>query len=376
MSPRAMPRRFPPIAAALMLPALLATCSGNGPQPPSAETLAAIAADPGADRARLALAVEALFAREDIGETRALLLMHNGQVVAERYADGFGPASRFQGWSMSKSVTAMLIGLLVADGKLALDAPAPVTLWQRAGDPRGEITVRHLLQMRSGLRHQEMADPVYESAEVRMMFGDGRDDTARFAIAQPLEHPPGTNFAYSTPTSTILSAIAADVLAPDGTSAERQAAVAGYLQARLARPLGLTSLGAEYDRQGTMVGGAMVWANARDWAKLGEMLRRNGETVDGTAVLPTGWVSLMREPSPAAADYGGAIWLNRPSGGTRRILFPERGPADLFAMVGHLGQYVLVAPDQRLVLVRLGKTDAADRPALVQALADIVAVYR
>jgi CubicO group peptidase (beta-lactamase class C family) len=370
-----MPRRPSLIAATLLLPALLAACSGGAPTSDPSADLAGIAADPDADRAALARAVDALFTRADVGETRAVLLLRNGQVVAERYADGFGPASRFQGWSMSKSVTAMLIGLLVADGRLALDEPAPVPLWQRAGDPRGEITVRHLLQMRSGLRHQEMADPVYESAEVRMMFGDGRDDTARFASAQPLDHKPGSTFAYSTPTSTILSAVAAEVLAPGGTQAERQAAVAGYLQSRLARPLGLTSLTAEYDRQGTMVGGAMIWANARDWAHLGELLRRGG-TADGTQVLPSGWVELMRAPSPAAPDYGGAIWLNRPSGGTRQMLFPDRGPADLFAMIGHLGQYVLVAPGQRLVLVRLGKTDAADRPALVGALADVVAVYR
>jgi len=374
-----MPRRRLSIAATLVLPALLAGCGTDAPTTPaplSAEALSAIAARPGADRAELARAVDVLFTAEGIGETRALLVLHDGEVVAQRYAEGFGPASRFQGWSMSKTVTALLIGLLVSDGRLALDAPAPVPLWQRAGDPRGEITVRHLLQMRSGLKHQEMADPVYESAEVRMMFGDGRDDMAAWAEAQVLQHAPGATFTYSTPTSVILSDIAARVLAPDGSPAERQEAVGAYLQTRLAAPSGLRSLTAEYDRQGTMVGGAMIWATAPDWAKMGELLRRGGVAVDGTPVLPRGWVALMREGSPAAADYGGALWLNRPSGGERQVLFPARGPADLFAMVGHLGQYVLVAPGQRLTVVRLGKTDAAERPALVQALADVVAVYR
>jgi len=374
-----MPRRRPSTAATLLLPALLAGCGSDAPTPPappSAEALSAIAARPGADRVQLARAVDALFTAEGIGETRAMLVLHDGQAVAQRYAEGFGPDSRFQGWSMSKTVTGLLIGLLIADGRLALDGPAPVPLWQRAGDPRGEISVRHLLQMRGGLRHQEMADPVYESAEVRMMFGDGRDDMAAWAEAQVLEHAPGTTFTYSTPTSVILSDIAARVLSPDGSPEERQAAVAGYLQTRLAAPLGLRSLTAEYDRQGTMVGGAMVWATAPDWARLGEVLRREGVAASGTQVLPRGWVDLMREASPAASDYGGTLWLNRPSGGERQVLFPQAGPADLFAMIGHLGQYVLVAPEQGLTVVRLGKTDAAERPALVRALADVVAVYR
>jgi CubicO group peptidase (beta-lactamase class C family) len=374
-----MPRRRSSIVVTLLLPALLAACGSDtpaGPPPPSAEALAAVAPRPGADRVALARAVDALFTAEGIGETRAALVLHDGAVVAQRYAEGFGPDSRFIGWSMSKTVTALLIGLLVADGKLALDEPAPVPLWQRAGDPRGEITVRHLLQMRSGLRHQEKADPVYESAEVRMMFGDGRDDMAAWAEAQVLQHAPGATFTYSTPTSLILSDIAARVLAPDGSPAERQRAVAQYLQTRLAAPLDLRGLTAEHDRQGTMVGGAMVWASALDWARLGELLRQDGNAADGTPVLPRGWVALMRAPSPASPDYGGALWLNRPSGGDRQILFATRGPADAFALGGHLGQYVLVAPGQRLTVVRLGKTDAPDRPALVDKLADVVAVYR
>src|SRR5690606_37622155 len=114
--------------------------------------------------------------------------------------------------------------------------------WQRAGDPRGEITLRQLLQMRSGLRHEEKAEPVYTSPEVRMMFLDGRDDMAGWAEAQPLESEPGREFDYSTPTGMILADIAARILAPDGNPAERQAAVAEYLRARLAVPLGMDSL--------------------------------------------------------------------------------------------------------------------------------------
>src|SRR5690606_12376553 len=157
-----------------------------------AEALAAVTENAGAPTESLAREVDDLFTAEGMGETRALIVMHGGEIAAERYGEGYGPDRRFIGWSMSKTVTGVLVGMLVADGRLRLGEPAPVEHWQRAGDPRGEITLRHLMQMRSGLRHEEMAEPVYESAEVRMLFLDGRDDMARFAEAQPLEYEPGT----------------------------------------------------------------------------------------------------------------------------------------------------------------------------------------
>jgi CubicO group peptidase (beta-lactamase class C family) len=207
-----------------------------------------------------------------------------------------------------------------------------------------------------------------------MMFLDGRDDMAGWAEAQPLESEPGRAFDYSTPSAMILSDIAARVLAPNGGADERQAAVAEYLRARLAAPLGMDSLVAEYDRAGTMMGGSMVWATARDWAKFGEFLRHKG-SVAGAQIVPRGWIEFMTAPNPRASDYGAMTWLNRKSGGTREVLFPSQGPASAFAAVGHLGQYVIVSPDQKLTVVRLGKTDDADRAALVGALAEIAALY-
>ena len=118
----------------------------------------------------------------------------------------------------------------------------------------------------------------------------------------------------------------------------------------------------------------MVWANARDWARFGEFLRHKG-SVRGAQIVPRGWIEFMTAPSPRAPDYGAMTWLNRKSGGEREVLFPDEGPADAFAAVGHLGQYVIVSPRQRLTVVRLGKTDDADRAALVDALAEIVALY-
>lgn len=375
-----MLRRASPSLGRALWPSLLLLLAGCGqdgppPLPPLPEgALEAVGPEPGVPREALARAVDALFAREGIGQTYAVVVMHRGEVVAERYADGFNAETRFIGWSMSKTVTGVLIGMMVADGRLALDRSPPINHWQRAGDPRGEITLRQLLQMRSGLHHREGAEPVYESSEARMMLLDGRDDMAAWAEAQPLEHEPGSQFTYSTATTVILADIAARLLAPDGGPSARQQAMAHFLNARLATPLGMTSMVAEYDAAGTMVAGSAVWANAHDWARFGDFLR-NGGSARGVQLVPRGWIDFMKSESPRAPDYGAQLWLNRPSGTDRDTLFADQGPDTLFAAVGYLGQYVLVSPEQGLVVVRLGKTDRADEDPLVETLAELVALY-
>ncbi|MDD3799159.1 MAG: serine hydrolase [Novosphingobium sp.] len=370
-----MPRRLPLIASLALLPALAACSSGASlPDPLTQEALAAVSADPGAPREQLARAVDDLFTADGIGETRAVIVMHSGEIAAERYAGGFGPDTRFLGWSLAKSVTAVGIGILVAEGKLRLDESAPIVHWQRPGDPRGEITLRQLLQMRSGLRHTETAEPLYKADTVRLLFLDGRDDMAREAEAQPLEAEPGRQFEYSTASSIVLSDVMARVLSPSQNPAARQGAVDHFLHDRLFGPLGLTSMTAEYDAAGTMIGGAMIHATARDWARFGEFLRHGG-SVKGVQIVPRGWIAFMRRPSPRAPDYGAGLWLNRNSGGDRHMLFPEQGPSSLFAMTGHFGQYVLVSPAQKLTIVRLGKTRDEDTRALAAALARIAALY-
>ncbi|MDE1468186.1 serine hydrolase domain-containing protein [Aurantiacibacter sp. D1-12] len=356
---------------------LLAACSQDGPPPEPPlpeEAMNAVVVEPGVSREALARAVDDVFTAEGVGETRALIVMYNGEVVAERYAEDFPAETRHVGWSMSKTATGLLIGMMVADGRLRLDDPAPVEAWQRTGDPRSEITLRHLLQMRSGLRHQEMTVPVYKSPEVRMMYIEGRDDMAGWAEAQPLEFEPGSTFRYSTATSMILSDIATDLIAPGADADERQQTMADYIEARLAVPLGLESLTGEYDAAGTLIGGSSFWATARDWASLGEFMR-NGGSVDGAQIVPRGWVSFMREPSPAAADYGAHLWLNRTSEAERDYLFEGQGPETAFAMMGHLGQYVIVSPQQGLTVVRLGVSHDQQRPLLMDEMADIFALY-
>jgi CubicO group peptidase (beta-lactamase class C family) len=342
--------------------------------PLTKEALAAVAKAPGAPTKELAREVDDLFTKEGLGETRALVVMHDGSIAAERYGPGYGPETRFVSWSMAKTVTAVMIGMLVADGKLRLDESPPIPRWQRPGDPRGEITLRQLLQMRSGLRHCEACDPPYESSEVRMLFLDGRDDMADFAESQPLEAEPGAKFEYSSNTSVILADIAARILTRSQDPDVRREAVADFLRTRLFGPLGMTSMVPEFDRSGTLIGGSLIHGTARDWARFGEFLRHKG-SVRGVQLVPRKWIEFMTTPSPRNPQYGAQTWLNRMAKSGEDPLFTARGPSTLFAAIGHMGQYILVAPRRHLTIVRLGQSDDTERPPMLQELADIVDLY-
>lgn len=373
--PAAVLNRATCLAPALLM---LAACGAAPPAeaPLSEAALGAVTADAGAPKDQLAREIDDIFTAPGVGETRAVVLMADGKIAAERYAPGYDKDTRFVSWSMAKTVTGVLIGMLVSDGLLALDAPAPVPLWQRPGDPRAEITVRQLLQMRSGLRHTESGDPPYESSEVRMIFLDGRDDMARWAEEQPLEAEPGKQFEYSSNTSVILADIAARALTTSEKPEARRKAVADYLQQRLFGPLGMTSMVPEFDASGTLIGGSLMHATARDWAKFGEMLRLKGRAPGGEQLVPQRWVEAMVTPSPARANYGFQIWLNRKlPEGEEQPLFPDRAPASLFSLIGHVGQYVLVSPEQRVTLVRLGHSNREERKAMLQQAADVLELY-
>lgn len=358
----------------LVLPVLFGCSSADAPLAPLAPAaLAAVDASPGVPREKLARAVDALFAEDAPGETRALLVLSGGRIIAERYGPGYGKQAPLVSWSMAKTITGVMIGQLVSDGRLRLDETAPVPAWQRAGDPRGEITLRQLLQMRSGLRHSEASDPVYESGEVRMLFLDGRNDMAGWAEAQPLESEPGLKFEYSSATTVILADLAARSLTESRDPAIRRQAVSEYLRTRLLEPLGMRSAALEFDAAGTLIGSSLIHANARDWAKFGEFLRNRG-AVRGAQVVPRGWIEFMVRPSPRNPGYGAQLWINRAQVDSGTALFPG-APASVISCVGHLGQYVAVSRSQKLTIVRLGKTDGPDRNALEARIADIFALF-
>lgn len=364
------------IVPLLVLPALIGCGARNAPAPPEPldpEALAIVAERPGAPREPLARAIDTLFTAPESAETRALLVMHDGRMVAERYAPGYHENTRFVSWSMAKTVTAVMIGMLVADGRLRLDESAPVLAWQRPGDPRGEITLRQLLQMRSGLKHTEAGEPVYESDEVRMLFLDGRDDMARYAEDQPLEAEPGRKWEYSSATTVILADIAARALTASNDPMVRRQAVKDYLRNRLFDPLGMKSMVPEFDAAGTLVGGSLIHGTARDWARFGEFLRNRG-AVKGAQLVPSAWIDFMTAPAPRNQGYGAQTWLNRPQADDGKRQWPG-APASTFSMNGHLGQYVVVSRQQGLVVVRLGKTqDDAHEPLRV-AITRIIKLF-
>lgn len=335
----------------------------------------ALAGGPAAARVN-ALADELFSETALVGETRALIVLQNGQPVIERYGDGFGPDSKLISWSMAKTITAILTGILVADGRLVLDDPVPLPAWRRPGDPRGAITLRHLLHMADGLDHIENGEPVWESDTVRMLFGPNAGDMAAAAEAQPLVARPGERFNYSSATSVILSDVLTRALTASNDAGVRRDAMLGFIDGRLTSLLGITSLAPEFDARGTMIGGSIMHATARDYARLGEFMRRGGTTLGGQRLVPESWINFMLTPSPRDAAYGGHIWLNRPRpAGSDAALWPQQGPRDLFAFLGHQGQYVIVSPSQRLTVVRLGISTREQIPQVRDRLRRIIAAF-
>ena len=353
--------KFIPVVAMAIA---LASCGSGGaadaPPQKSAEELAYISDDSPIKKARLDMAISPLFDDPAMAETRAFLIMYKGEIIAERYGEGYDADTRFISWSMAKSFTGTLIGFLVSDGRLVLDDPAPVPAWQRSGDPRGDITLRQLLHMSSGLDHTEVGEEggktLYEADTQRMLFLDGSADMAGYAEARTLEAQPGEKFEYSTATSMILADIITRTLTKSTDPEVRRKITSRFIRGRLLEPLDMDSTFFEFDANGTFLGGSIVQSTARDYAKLGEFLRHNGAK-KGAQHLPVSWVKFMKTSSENDPAYGGHIWLNkrRPEG-RNQVLFPDNGPETIFGMLGHLGQQIVVSPEQKLTVVRLGKT--------------------
>ncbi len=381
-----MPRNksLPP-ATAFAAALLLTACGSDAPvaeppPPPCDARCDYISLDSPVDRAVLDARIDPLFSDPAQAETRALLVLRYGKPIAERYGPGFSAETPLISWSMEKSVTAVLIGMLVADGRLRLDDPAPIPEWQSPGDPRRDITLRHLLHMASGLDHTEGLDAnepgaIYDGDTVRMLFLEGADDMARYAESRPMEARAGEKFEYSSATTVILADIIARELTDSKTPRVRMEAVQRFAKGRLFEPLAMDSAVVEFDRAGTMIGGSIMHATARDWAKFGEFLRTGG-SIGGAQIIPRKWIEFMRTPSATNAVYGGHIWLNARAGADGLpILFPDAAPANTFAALGHLGQYVIVSPDQGLTVVRLGKTQDEERQAVRDQLGRIVNLF-
>lgn len=328
---------------------------------------------PQADGAALAALLDHGFsdaAKGEIGNTQALVIIHHGRLVVERYAPGFGPNRRFLSQSMAKSVIHALVGILVRGGKLAVDQPAPVPAWQSDGDPRRAITLDNLLKMSSGLAFTENYYNLYTSDVLPMLFGHARGDAAGFAASFPLIHEPGTHWSYSSGTSNIVSGIIRDTVG--GTREGYRA----FMHRELFGPIGMQSAVAEFDASGTFVGSSHLHATARDYAKFGLLYLRGG-VWDGKPVLPKGWVDYARTPiAHEGTGLGGAhFWLN--AGNPRAGIAPRiaTAPADMLTARGHGGQVIAIVPSKDLVAVRLGRTPYAQYADMYLWLGQVISAF-
>jgi CubicO group peptidase (beta-lactamase class C family) len=308
------------------------------------------AADPSPAPPAIEAALDRAFAEPDLAQgrvrnTTAVVVAHDGALVAERYAKGYSAATPMLSWSMAKSVMASLVAIEIGDGKLTLRAPAPVPEWADPSDPRHAITLDQLLRMSSGLAFDE----TYGSTNDVSVMLFTRPDVGAVAAGKPLAGPPDSIWSYSSGTSNIVSRIVRDLHHGDLVAQAR------FARTRLFDAADMTSAFIEPDVTGTFIGSSFTFMTARDWARFGELHRRDG-VWGGRRVLPEGWVRYVTTPTAKApkGSYGAHWWLNagEPNDPANRPW--PRMPADTFAAWGHSGQYVLVIPSAKLVIVRLG----------------------
>lgn len=287
--------------------------------------------------------------------TRAIVVLKDGKLVAERYADGFDATTPQLGWSITKSVTSLLVGRLVNDGEVSLDDDHLRPEWT---DDRASITVRQLLQMTSGLHWDEtysLGTPI-----TKMLYTE--PDMGSYAASQELDHAPGSYLQYSSGSTTLLCS----VLAEDRGGAD-------FPRRTLFAQLGLASAVLEPDASGTPVCSSYLWATPRDWAAIGQFALADG-VWNGTRLLPEGWLADSTRAVAAENNedpgYATGWWANTRADGT---LFAPELPDDAYFGQGHDGQWLLVVPSEKLVVVRLGFTPTERDERVTSMTAELIA---
>lgn len=319
------------------------------------------------DKPALDAAVDVAFSDPE-ALTAAVVVLHKGRIVAERYGEGATKDTQLESWSMGKSLTATLIGLLIEQGALALDAPAPVPSWQRPGDPRRAIRVSDLLRMSSGLHCTSPGDPDFSAANgypAHVLVYTGAIDVFRFSTSRPLQFPPNTEGRYRNCDPLTLGYLIRQAVEARGEE---------YLtwpQRALFDRIGIRRQVLEPEAYGNFVLSGYDYGTARNWARLGLLYAQDG-VWQGTRLLPEGFVQFVRTPAPGwkAPEYGGLFWLN--AAGDLKM------PKDAYWMAGAGGQRVIVIPSRDLVIVRLGhmRGDTVGMRLLDDAVAGIVAAVR
>ena len=304
---------------------------------------------------RLSEALDHAFAESGSGPrrfTKAVVVLHRGRVVGERYAPGVTPATPLIGWSMTKSVTNALLGILVRNGKLDMYEPAPIAEWSAKDDPRRVITADQLLRMVSGIGCGQSLKTGFTTifdADTQMEFD--MPDQSAFAANAKLRARPGDEWRYTNCNFILLSRMIRDAAGGNAPSARR------FVERELFAPIGFEHATLEYDSAGVPLGTIHLWASARDWARFGLLYLRDGVTEGGQRLLPEGWVDYSAKLTPLSAGeygYGAGFWTQRGDSAAARTRIAAGYPADSFAAIGSQGQYTIVIPSHDLVIVKLG----------------------
>ncbi|MBO4605894.1 MAG: serine hydrolase [Bacteroidales bacterium] len=275
------------------------------------------------------------------GHPFAFVVVKDGKIVAERYGEGITPHTQLLSWSMAKSFTNALAGIMAGDGLIDIYAPTGIPEWQN--DERSKITLNDLMQMQSGL---EWNEDYGNRSDVNLMLHREKD-MGLYAINKPLEHEPGSYWYYSSGSANIVMRYLRSKFASD-------AEFLGYIRERLFHPLGIIGAHFEPDINGTPVGSSYLYVTARDYAAFGQMFLDDG-VVRGERILPEGWVDYTMAPASASeGQYGSMFWLNRCK------VCPDV-PEDMYSCNGHDGQQIYIIPSKGLVVVILGYSPKPDR---------------
>jgi CubicO group peptidase (beta-lactamase class C family) len=304
------------------------------------------------DRQKVADAIAAAFA-DPAAATAAVVVLHDGEIVGERYREGVDAHTQLESWSMGKSLTATLIGVLIQQGHLSLDDPAPVPAWQAPGDPRAEIRVRDLLQMSSGLLFSGQDDSRQRWAlgvPDHLYIYTEALDAFEFALNRPVEHPPGTVGRYRNCDPLTLGYLVRRIVTEQLGENYLQ-----WPQAALFDRVGIRRQVLETDWYGNFLLTGFDYGTARNWGRLGQLYLQDGMW-EGERILPEGWSDFVSTPAPGWDEprYGGQVWLN----GTGEFELPK----EAYYMSGYGEQRVFVVASANLVVVRMGHrsdTDAA-----------------
>src|SRR5579872_3069798 len=319
------------------------------------------------DDPRLAAALDRAFAEPAEGPRRhvkAVVVVYRGRIIAERYAPGFGPETPMLSWSLAKSVTNALTGVLVRKGRLSLGEPAPIAAWRAAGDARGAITIENLMRMNTGLDLDETNTGF--DANSRIMFTEG--DMSGYAEQARLVAPVGTRWHYSSPTTLFLVRVIRD------QAGENAASVDAFARRELFAPLGMRNVTVEFDRAGDPVGAMSIYASPRDWARFG-LLYANDGVAGGRRLLPERWVDYSASPT-AGSDEGYAAGFFTARGDARDARSRRAGgmAADAFIASGSLGQRIVIEPKEQLVIVRFERSEDwpnFDAQGILRLVADV-----